>query len=525
MSADKSGRSPIELVCIFGIVAVVTGAELRWQFLTSLAGQFVEQFPMLGGNGPAVFAGCWLGLLIYSFRRRVEVKSAQLGQSEAEENFELSKILDPVSGLPNRHGLDCYLHEQIRETNFRAISVLGVQLSNLDSLGSVHGTETVDGVISAFSEQLVGMNVPVSFIARGEKSTFYLVFQQSTQQHQQEIVAKTIERCKVVANAGIKTRGIQLNVYVCFGVLSLDVAAMRSRRWDADGITRRVDYALQVASKRGNESVREYDDQMESTRRRRTIIEASLRDAIDDHKIVPHFQPFVDLETSKIIGFEVLSRWNHPSEGVIGPSIFIPIAEEMGLLRKLTMTVLGQVCDVARDWPAELKLAINISPTDLKNAGTIVEFLDILRSHQMDPSRFELEITENAFIEEIDAVNNIVDGLKQEGLTISIDDFGTGYSSLQHLKSLPFDKIKIDQSFVFDMDKDEESRKIVQAIIALANSLGVHSTAEGVENHNNREELRELGCSFAQGYLFSEPMAADSVLPYLARQSAASEAA
>ena len=514
--SHKRSATWIEILCTIAIVAVAAALEFQFN-LFSLIGQWLSsQIPFLQGQSVVLFAACWIGLFVYSMQRRRELSSAHRARDEIEQDLELSKVTDAITGLPNGFGLQCYLQQQVDPVDFRALTLLAVDLTNLESINMVHGGDVATEVVQDFSRFLLGASPRIQFCARGNGTSFYIIIKQGTRQQQQELIAQIVEATKQFARNGTSVRGLHLSLYVCFGIVCLEAGAQRSQRWNGEGIIRRVDYAVRTAARAGNESVREFDEQMELTRRRRTIIEASLRDAIESRTILPYFQPFIDLKTNRITGFEILSRWTHPSEGRISPEVFIPIAEEMGQLRKLTLTILDQVCLAAADWPSDLKLALNISPTDLKNQSMIVELLATLKRHQFDPARIELEITESAFIEEIDTVNSIVGWLKSEGLTISIDDFGTGYSSLQHLKSLPFDKIKIDQSFIRDMETNQESKKIVQAIIALANSLGVPTTAEGVELEPNLSILSQLGCSYGQGFLIARPLKAEDVPAFLA---------
>mgnify|MGYP000896165040 FL=1 len=207
----------------------------------------------------------------------------------------------------------------------------------------------------------------------------------------------------------------------------------------------------------------------------------------------------------------MLARWDHPERGLISPSVFIPIAEEMGKLGELTKVILRRACGAARDWPANIKLAVNISPIDFKNPWLAQEILQTLTEVGFPPQRLELEITENALVVDHEQAMKTITSLKNQGISIALDDFGTGYSSLHHLRVLPFDKIKIDQSFVKTMRDNADSRMIVKAIIGLSGSLGLPTTAEGIETNNNADILRDLGCTLGQGFLFSKAVPSKEV--------------
>ena len=219
----------------------------------------------------------------------------------------------------------------------------------------------------------------------------------------------------------------------------------------------------------------------------------------------------IDLSSGRLTGFEVLARWLHPVRGSIPPSIFIPIAEETGLLGRLTTKLLRQACTSARDWPRHIKIAVNISPVDFKNPWLAQEILQILTEVGFPPQRLEIEITESALVVDHDQASRTLLSLKNQGVSIALDDFGTGYASLHQLRMLPFDKIKIDQSFVKTMRENTDSRMIVKAIIGLSGSLGLPTTAEGIENVGNADILRDLGCTLGQGFLYSAAVPAQQV--------------
>ncbi len=219
----------------------------------------------------------------------------------------------------------------------------------------------------------------------------------------------------------------------------------------------------------------------------------------------------MDLAAGTLTGFEVLARWNHPTRGQIPPSTFIPIAEETGLLSRMTTSLLRQACQAARDWPAHIKIAVNISPVDFKNPWLAQEILQILVEVGFPPQRLEIEITESALVVDHEQATQTLMSLKNQGISIALDDFGTGYASLHQLRMLPFDKIKIDQSFVKTMRENVDSRMIVKAIIGLSGSLGLPTTAEGIESAGNADILRDFGCTLGQGFLYSEAVPAGSV--------------
>jgi EAL domain-containing protein (putative c-di-GMP-specific phosphodiesterase class I) len=230
-----------------------------------------------------------------------------------------------------------------------------------------------------------------------------------------------------------------------------------------------------------------------------------LRAAINDGALEIHYQPLIDIASGAVCAYEALLRWPHSERGMIPPAEFIPIAEETGLIGTIGAFVLRQACADARQWPEHTKIAVNLSPLQFRTGNLLQVVMGALEAAQLPPSRLELEITETLLLERSEQVLATLHALRALGVRIAMDDFGTGYCSLSYLRSFPFDKIKIDRSFVRDLGSNLEAQAIVRAIVTLGSSLGVTITAEGVETLHDLEKLRLEGCAQAQGFLFSEP--------------------
>ena len=242
---------------------------------------------------------------------------------------------------------------------------------------------------------------------------------------------------------------------------------------------------------------------MDARIRYRRSLELDLRTALDQGQIEVHYQPLVRLDTGEATGFEALLRWYHPERGMVPPGEFVPVAEETGMIRDLGAFVLRRACADAVAWPQPLTLAVNLSPLQFRSGNLLVVVEDALRRSGLAPERLELEITEALLLEKSAPVLATLHALRTLGIRISMDDFGTGYSSLSYLRSFPFDKIKIDRSFVRDIDANADSQAIVRAIIGIGASLGITITAEGIETERDRATLAAEGCGEGQGYLFS----------------------
>ncbi|WHO20795.1 putative bifunctional diguanylate cyclase/phosphodiesterase [Agrobacterium tumefaciens] len=276
-------------------------------------------------------------------------------------------------------------------------------------------------------------------------------------------------------------------------------------------IIRCSDIAMYAAKKSGRNNVLAFARSMGDGLSKRVELENALLHAVRNDLIVPYYQPLVDLQNDKILGFEALARWCLPSGEYVSPSEFIEIAEEAGLITELSEKVLRRACRDAMSWPADIRLAFNLSPTQLADKLLGLRLMTILDEVGLPPHRLELEITESALIQNSAAAEAVLSDLSEAGIKIALDDFGTGYSSFAHLLRFKFDKIKIDRSFVHQMNSDEKHRRIVQSILGLSRNLGIPATAEGIESDGQRDHLRNMGCDFGQGFLFSEAIPAGAV--------------
>ncbi|HYI48769.1 MAG TPA: EAL domain-containing protein [Allosphingosinicella sp.] len=278
----------------------------------------------------------------------------------------------------------------------------------------------------------------------------------------------------------------------------------------ADALIRNADLALYSAKAAGRGTFCFFAPEMHSEAQDRQILETDLRKAIARGELQLQYQPVVNAQTEALSGFEALVRWHHPTRGVISPSLFVPLAEEAGLILSIGEWVLRTACLEAAKWPEHIRVAVNLSPIQFVEPSLPATIVSAIANAGIQPRQLELEITEGVFLVESDATDDMFAKLKSLGVRLALDDFGTGYSSLGYLKKAPFDKIKIDQSFVRGAAKDgSRNAAIIRAIVTLAESLGMDTTAEGAETHDELTMIRELGCSHIQGYIFGRPMNPD----------------
>jgi len=277
----------------------------------------------------------------------------------------------------------------------------------------------------------------------------------------------------------------------------------------------KAETALYHAKRSGRGQVVVYTREMEEAAKHVTRIEQALRRAVSAGEVEPHFQPIVDLATRRTIGFETLARWTDRDLGFISPAVFIPIAEERGIIGPLSQLVLRKATEAARSWPKDLFLSFNLSPSQLVDQNTGLHILSILDRTGFDPRRLEIEITETGLMNDPASAEKIVEDLRRVGIRVSLDDFGTGQSSLGRLREFHFDKLKIDRAFVSSILEDRPSEHIIRAILAMCEGLGMDVVAEGIEEEAQADRLVQFGCAGGQGYLFGKPVDADATLGYL----------
>ena len=295
---------------------------------------------------------------------------------------------------------------------------------------------------------------------------------------------------------------------------SVGIALASKHGNDADTLLKNADMALYRAKAEGRRMHQFFRQEMDAELQARRALEMDLREALSRDELELYYQPLLDAQSEAINGFEALLRWHHPIRGLVGPVDFIPLTEDTGLIIPIGEWVLRQACAEAASWPSHVKIAVNLSSVQFKNRNLVNSVLNALSYSQISPQRLELEITESVLLEDNRATLKRLHQLRAIGARISMDDFGTGYSSLSYLQSFPFDKIKLDRSFVSELTEEEESLAIIRAVAGLGKGLGMLTTAEGIETPEQLHILREAGYGEMQGNLFSDPRPA-SELPEL----------
>ncbi|WP_018079723.1 putative bifunctional diguanylate cyclase/phosphodiesterase [Asticcacaulis benevestitus] len=441
-----------------------------------------------------------IGATFISIRRSLDMRREYEQRLKAEGRMKTLALTDALTGVANRRHLYDALKRRL-ETNPAEASCFAVCIFDLDRfkpINDVHGHLVGDQLLQQIAERAQAQLRSGDLLARLGGDEFALIVRTGAVD---EDISGLAER--LIASLSEPFRIDQL---VCHVGASMGIAfALGGASQTPDTLLQKADLALYRAKTEGRGTFRVYQDAMDAKARERTLIELELRDAVENGEILPYFQPLICLRDGRIEGYEILARWIHPSFGLVAPDRFIAVAEEAGLIGDISLSLLEQACEQARDWPKGTYLSLNISPVQLRDSQLSTKICDILDRIGFSATCLEIEITENALVHDVDVARRTLISLKARGMTLALDDFGTGYSSLQHLRSLPFDKLKIDQSFVMSMSESAESRKLVKAIIAMSHSLGLKTTAEGIETHAHALRLTQMGCETGQGYLFGKP--------------------
>jgi diguanylate cyclase (GGDEF)-like protein len=425
---------------------------------------------------------------------------------------------DTLTGLPNRRNLHMQLEGSVAraQRDGSRFAVLMIDLDGFKPINDRYGHHAGDAVLLAVGQRLSAQVRKGEIAARlgGDEFVVVLADQSAGSEHEHsvpepgasEAPARVAQRLiAALAESITLPNAEQAEVRVS---ASVGVAYFPADATTPDDLLRKADVALYRAKHGGRGEVRFFQQSMDDDARERDALALDLRNAIASQQIEPYFQALIDLRTGCVSGFEVLARWHHASRGPIAPNVFVPVAEDTGQIDALTVCVMRQALRAARGWDPRLTIAINIAPQQLKSDALVQRLLSVLQETGFPPHRFEVEITENALIGDLPLARRIVLELKRHGIRVALDDFGTGYSSLNHLSELPFDKIKIDRSFVHTMHERRESASIVNAIIGLGRSLNLPTTAEGIESQADADMLTRLGCTVGQGFLYSKPVPA-----------------
>jgi diguanylate cyclase (GGDEF)-like protein len=455
-----------------------------------------------------------LGAILFAFRRMVDLRNA----------WEVARC-DDLTGLANRR----QFFEQLSIWNARleqhqTCAVLLIDLNDFKPINDLYGHRLGDEVLRRTAARLRKIVGESALLARIGGDEFGILLPMggdadSPLRVAQRIVKDVPEPIRLDALS--VSVGLSVGIAICgAGDGQLDLLSAQ----DGSAIKtlmHQVDMALYQAKSKGRSGYHLFHQAMDEQLQERVELEREIGAAIKGGEIIPYYQPLVDLRSGAVLGCEVLARWKHPRRGLLQPAIIIPVAESTGNISELTYALLHQALDDVHTWPGTLFVSLNLSPLSLANSWLPEEVLRILSIHSFPPHRLELEITETTLIDRANEANVIFRSLRNLGIRIALDDFGAGYSGLSYLRQFDFDRIKIDRSFVTEMLVNPHDLRLVETIIDLCRTLGLHTTAEGIESFEMRNRLMELGCDTGQGFFFCKPKPNTEIVRYLQESSLA----
>jgi len=475
-----------------GLLATIAKGETAKQEVETGDGRIISVV-----NQPLVDGGWIATHEDITERRRTEAIIARMAHYDA------------LTGLPNRalflEELDRALALVQRGGRFALLYLDLDQFKRVnDTLGHIIGDE----LLKIVADRLRGCVRDTDLIARLGGDEFAII--QTTLEPSSDPAALAERISKALkAPSDIDRHKVVAGVSIGIAIAPNDAA-------DRDQLVKCADMALYGAKGGGRGTYCFYEPELDARVKARHKLDTDLCDALANGEFELYYQPIVNLQTNQVSGCEALLRWHHPERGMVEPTEFIPVAEENGLIASLGEWVLRQACADAATWPDGVKVAVNLSPTQLMGGKLLPVVINALAASGMSASRLELEITESVLMQNTFASLAMLHQLRDIGVRIAMDDFGTGYSSLSYLRSFPFDKIKIDRSFIEGISEENDCAAIVEAVIDMAHRLNMTTTAEGIETVEQREKVRELGCTELQGYLFSRPKPLAEILPLLA---------
>ncbi|MEO9469288.1 EAL domain-containing protein [Parasphingorhabdus sp.] len=484
------------IVIIAIVMFVGTGGTVLSDAVSSILGY--------GGSSDKMLVSAFLlniALILFGWRRYRDLTTEVSERKAAEERAQSLAATDPLTGFLNRRSLSDRSVQLIRtaQRKNKSVAFLMLDLDNFKTVNDVHGHSAGDLVLKQVAQRVSQKLPSNNLMARlgGDEFACAFLFDPD----QPEMVDRIADDLIESIASPIVENGNHLVVTTSIGMSRFDFECE-----DVDVLMRRADIAMYSAKKQGRNRFCWFDSSMEQELQTRNTIESGMRKGIPAGEFVPYYEQQVDLATGKLTGFEMLARWESPTQGLVSPEIFIPIAEETGMIGELSLNIMREAFEDAKLWDPSLTISVNISPVQLLDPWLAQKIVKLLVETGFPPSRLEIEITESSLFENLSLAQSIVGSLKNQGIRISLDDFGTGYSSLAHLRALPFDRIKIDRSFVTSILENPESAAIVKAITGLGESLGMPITAEGIEDKQIENELRNIGCAKGQGWYYGRPL-------------------
>lgn len=486
------------------IMFVGTGGSVLPHVVTSIRGFGVAPDKMLVN---AMLLN--IALIIFGWRRYSQLFKEVRERSKAEAQARLMAETDPLTGCLNRRSIGAEMDALVANAAERGeiVAIMMIDLDNFKQINDFNGHSAGDQILIESAQRIAAQLPDRSLLARlgGDEFACVVPFDP----RRPEVIDGRANAIIEAIATPVICNGMAIDVTVSVGITRSDAPRLQDNgQSNAGTLMHMADIAMYHAKKEGRNRYYWFEAPMEDELRFRKELESGIRRGIPLGEFVPFYEQQIDLQTGELTGFEMLARWNSPVLGHVSPDVFIPIAEEIGAIGELSECVIRQALVDAKAWDPALTLAVNISPLQLRDPWFAQKLLRLLVEANFPPPRLEIEITESCLHENIGIVRSLIASLKNQGIRVSLDDFGTGYSSLAQLRSLPFDRIKIDRSFVTNLHESHDSAAIVHAIALLGKGLGLPITVEGIENEDVLAVLRQYGDIKGQGYLYGHPQPA-----------------
>ena len=454
-----------------------------------------------------------IALVIFGWRRYRDLSAEIAERRKAEALARDLTEHDALTGCLNRRSIGAAASALATAAKAHGdlVAFIMLDLDRFKQVNDVNGHAAGDCLLGEAAERIRQALPPEALLARlgGDEFAVILPFAPARTDEVERLAEALIAKVAQPVQFG----DFELETTISAGISRTEPGQPA----DIQAQLHMADIAMYHAKRNGRNRYAWFEANMESEQRFQSEVAAGVRRGIPLGEFVPYYEKQIDLESGSITGFEMLARWNSPKLGMVNPDIFIPVAEEIGVIGELSESLIRQALRDAKNWDPKLTLSVNISPVQLRDPWFAQKLLKILVEANFPPSRLDVEVTESCLHENVGLVRSLITSLKNQGITVSLDDFGSGYSSLSQLRTLPFDRIKIDRSFVMSLLDDKDSATIIQSIIALGEGLGLPITAEGIENEAVLAELRRFGKFKGQGYLYGFPEPADRTEAELAQ--------
>ena len=460
-----------------------------------------------------------IALIIFGWRRYRQLSGEVTERRRAEEQAKLLAESDPLTGSLNRRSFRRALDRHFLEATDRdsCVAIMMIDLDNFKQVNDFNGHSAGDQILIECAHRIEALLPPGSLMSRigGDEFSCAMTFSSDNPDAVDIVALAIVDAIGQPTKAGSATAEITASL----GIARADLMLRgHSKHSDAQHLLDMADVAMYHAKRQGRNSYFWFEDFMAEEMQFRSSMKAGIRTGLTNDEFVPFYEQQIDVQTGNVTGFEMLARWKSPEFGLVKPDIFIPIAEEIGLIAQLSERLIALALEDAKHWDPQLSLAVNISPVQLRDPWFSQKLLKLLVEANFPASRLEIEITESCVHEDIVQVRSLIASLKNQGISVSLDDFGTGYSSLSQLRMLPFDRIKIDRSFITSLAESEDNTAILNSIAMLSKGLGLPITAEGIETDAIRELLLDYGDIKGQGYLYGQPKSAEDTHAWLSEK-------